>query len=315
MTSRSVAELAARQHGVVSRGQLIALGIGGIDERLARGLLHAIHRGVYAVGHRRLTPEGRWMAAVLAAGPGAVLSHRAAAALWGIRPSTRSATDVIAPRRCRRPGIDAHHIVLPPDEVTVEHGIPVTTPARTLFDLAAVVTAQQLRHALNEAEIRRLASPTPLDALIARHPRRKGTQALRSALDQQRQTGETFTRSNFETAFLDFAERHGLPRPKMNHPLGPYEPDALCPDHRLIVELDSYAIHTTREAFEQDRARDRALTLAGYRVVRVTWRQLNTDADALAQQLSRLMQERATRKPRSARRARPPSRATRSAAP
>src|SRR4051812_43943000 len=174
MTSRSVAELAARQHGVVSRAELIELGVGGVDERIARGLLHAIHRGVYAVGHRRLTPEGGWMAAVLAAGPGAVLSHRGAAALWGIRRSTRSTTEVIAPRRCRRPGIDAHHIVLPPDEVTVHDGIPVTTPARTLFDLAAVVTHQQLRHALNEAEIRRLASPVPLDALIGRHPRRKG---------------------------------------------------------------------------------------------------------------------------------------------
>jgi very-short-patch-repair endonuclease len=255
------------------------------------------------------------MAAVLAAGGGAVLSHRSAAALWGIRNPMRASVEITGPRRCRQPRIDAYQVALPDDEITTEAGIPVTNPARTLLDLAAVLPPQQLGHALNEAEIRRLASPTPLDALIARHPRRKGTQALRSALDQQRQTGETFTRSNFETAFLDFAERHGLPRPKMNHPLGPYEPDALWPDHRLIVELDSYAIHTTREAFEQDRARDRALTLAGYRVVRVTWRQLNTDADALAQQLSRLMQERATRKPRSARRARPPSRATRSAAP
>jgi very-short-patch-repair endonuclease len=253
------------------------------------------------------------MAAVLAAGRGAVLSHRSAAALWAIRGS--STLEVITPRLCRRPGIRARHIVLPADEVTVEHGIPVTTPARTLFDLAAVVTAQQLTHVLNEAEIRRLASPIPLDALIARHPRRKGTQALRRALETQRQTGETVIRSDFETAFLEFAERHGLPRPKMNHPLGPYEPDALWPEHRVVVELDSYGIHTTRQAFEQDRARDRALTLAGYRVVGITWRQLTTDADALARQLSQLPGEPATPRPRSARRARPPSPATRSAAP
>ena len=187
-----------------------------------------------------------------------------------------------APREVRRPGLAVCRAKLPSDEVTVHDGIPVTTPARTLFDLAAVITPQQLRHALNEAEIRRLASPIPLDALIARHPRRKGTEALKRALDQQRQTGETVIRSEFETAFLDFVHRHRLPRPKMNPRLGPFEPDALWSEQRLVVELDSYGIHTTKQAFEQDRARDRALTLAGYRVIRITWRQLITDADAVA---------------------------------
>jgi very-short-patch-repair endonuclease len=253
------------------------------------------------------------MAAVLAAGPDAVLSHRAAAALWGIRRSERSAIDVTCPRRLDIPGVDSHRTVLPPDEVTVHDGIPVTNPARTLFDLAAVVTPQQLRHALNEAEIRRLASPLPLDALIARHPRRKGTQALRRALEHERTTGETVIRSRFETKFLDFADRYGLPRPKMNEPLGSYEPDALWPEQRVVVELDSYGIHATRQSFESDRERDRDLTLAGYRVIRITWRQLTDDADALAEQLSGILA--ATPPPRSARHARPPSRATRSAAP
>jgi very-short-patch-repair endonuclease len=316
VTFRSVAELAGGQHGVVSRSQLCALGLGhgAIDDRMLHGTLHAIHRGVFAVGHERLTREGRWMAAVLAAGPGAVLSHRSAAALWGIRQSTRSATEVIAPRRCRRPGIEAHHVVLAPDEVTVHDGIPVTNPARTLFDLAAVVTEHQLRHALNEAEIRRLSSPLSLDALIARHPSRRGTRALRRALEHQRQTGETVIRSVLETAFLDFADRYGLRRPRMNEPLGPYKPDALWPEQRLIVELDSYAIHVTRQTFESDRARDRELALAGYTVLRITWRQLTTDADALAQQLSAIPGL-ATPTPRSARRARRPRRATRSAVP
>src|SRR3954447_1423027 len=229
--------------------------------------------GVYAGGHRRLTQNGFFIAAVLAAGPGAVLSHRSAAALWGMRRTSRAAIDVTAPRRCRRAGIEAHRAELSPDEVTVHDGIPVTNPARTLFDLAAVVTAQQLEHALNQAEIRRLASPVSLAALIARHPRRKGTQALRRALEIQRQQGETVIRSDFETAFLDFAERYGLPQPTMDEPLGPYEPDAFRPDQRVVVELDSYAIHTRRQAFESDRARDRELTLGGYRVVRITWRQ------------------------------------------
>jgi very-short-patch-repair endonuclease len=229
------------------------------------------------------------MAAVLAAGPGAVLSHRAAAALWAIRQSTRTATEVIAPRRCGRPGIDAYRIILPRDEIAVENGIPVTNPARTLFDLAAVVTQQQLEHALNEAEIRRLTSSLPLDALIARHPRRRGTQALNRALEKQRQHGETVIRSDFETAFLDFTERHGLPRPHMNQPLGPYEPDALWPDQRLIVELDSYDIHTTRQAFEADRKRDRDLRTNHYRTVRITWRQLTHDPYTLARQLRTLL--------------------------
>jgi very-short-patch-repair endonuclease len=288
---RSVAELASRQHGVVSRPQLLALDVGyrGVDHWIERGLLHPIHRGVYALGHRKVTREGAWMAAVLAAGPRAVLSHRSAAALWGIRRSARAAVDVTAPHLCRRTGIDSHRVVLPADEVTVERGIPVTTPARTLFDLAAFVNGGQLNHALNEAEIRRLASRLPLDALIARHPHGRGIRALKRALDLQRQRGETVIRSDFETAFLDFVDRYGLPRPRMNEPLGPYVPDALWPAARLVVGLDSYGIHATRQTFESDRARDRALTVAGYRVVRVTWRQLTAEPDVFAEQLRTIL--------------------------
>jgi very-short-patch-repair endonuclease len=282
-----------RQHGVVSRAQLLKLGRGyrGIDYWIAGGLLHPVHRGVYAVGHPGVTREGAWMAAVLAAGPAAVLSHRSAAALWGIRKSSRAAVDITAPRLRRRAGIKSHREVLPPDEVTIHDGIPVTNPARTLFDLAAVVNAQQLTHALNEAEVRRLTSPVSLDALLARHPRRNGAAALKRALEHQRQTGETVIRSELETAFLDVIERYGLPRPKMNAPLGPYFPDAFWPECRLVVELDSYGIHTTRKAFEEDRDRDRALTLAGYTVLRITWRQLTTNADAIAAQLAALLRE------------------------
>jgi very-short-patch-repair endonuclease len=282
-----IAALAERQHGVVARTQLASLGLGegAIEDRIARRLLHRIHRGVYSVGHRLRTSEATWMAAVLAAGPGAVLSHRSAAALWGMRSGTSATVDVTAPRQCRRPGIRAHHLVLPPDEVAVENGIRVTNPARTLFDLAAVVNAQQLRHALNEAEIRRLASPLPLDALIARHPHRRGIDNLKRALAHQRATGETVIRSEFEQAFLDFLDAHALPRPRTNEPLGPYHPDALWPNERLIVELDSYAIHTTREAFENDRTRDRDLQANGYRVLRITWRQLTTNPEGLAAEL------------------------------
>src|SRR4051812_6421864 len=166
----AVAALAERQHGVVSRSQLTELGLGrgAINRRIQRRRLHVVHRGVHAVGHRRLTMRGRWMAAVLAAGPGAVLSHRDAAALVRLRPSARGLIEVSAPRRCRRPGIQTHVVCLPPDEVTTHEGIPVTTVARTLVDLAAVLPPPRLKRVVEQAEFLRLADDTSLDALLAR---------------------------------------------------------------------------------------------------------------------------------------------------
>jgi len=288
----AIAVVAARQHGVVSRAQLAALGIGrgAIDHRVACRRLHPLHRGVFAVGHRVLSRDGAWMAAVLAGGDGAVVSHRSAAALWGIRATDRGRVDITVRRHRRgRPGIEYHHAVLPPDEITRHRGIPVTNVARTLLDLAAVVSRDQLDHALNEAEIRRLSSPVPLDALVARHGGRRGIDAIRRALEKQRDIGETIAKSELERRFLTFIDAHGLPRPRTNMPLGPYEPDAAWPQQRLIVELDSFAIHATREAFESDRARDRALQAMGYRVVRITWRQLRSEPHAIAGQLRALL--------------------------
>jgi predicted transcriptional regulator of viral defense system len=160
----AIAALAAGQPGVVARAELVELGLGrrAIAHRVANGRLHVVHRGVYAVGHARLSRAGRWMAAVLAAGPGAALSHRSAAALWGIRDTSRSSIEVIAPRQCRRPGIDAHRISLEADEVTTERGIRVTTVTRTLLDLAEQLTPQQLERAIHEAEYHRLTSPVSL---------------------------------------------------------------------------------------------------------------------------------------------------------
>jgi very-short-patch-repair endonuclease len=152
---------------VVARWQLLALGLGhgAIDHRVARGLLHPVHRGVYAVGHAVLSRHGVWMAAVLAAGPNAVLSHRSAAALWGIRDGGGRDVDVTVARDRKRPGIRAHRAALAPDEITIEDGIPVTTPARTLLDLAEQLTPQRLERAVHEAEYRRLTSPLTVDAL------------------------------------------------------------------------------------------------------------------------------------------------------
>jgi predicted transcriptional regulator of viral defense system len=169
----AVADLAHRQHGVVSRAQLVAagVGVGAIEWRLARQRLHPVHAGVYAVGHGVLTSEGRLMAAVLAGGRDAVLSHRAAAAHWGIRQSQARDMDVTTPRKLRcRPGLRFHEAHLPKDEVTTRDRIPVTTVPRTLFDLAGEVPHHQLERAVNEAEIRHLWDPLCLADLLAGIP-------------------------------------------------------------------------------------------------------------------------------------------------
>jgi hypothetical protein len=226
---------------------------------------------------------------VLAGGPDTVLAGRSAAELWGIRQGARAVVEVISPRRLELPGIEAHRIVLPDDEVTLRRGIPVTTPARTLLDLAAVVGERYLHAAFDEAEVRRLASPTSLDALVTRYPGRRGTSAIRRVLEDHRKNGETVLRSVLERRFLALLDDHGLPRPRMNRVGAEGELDARWPEQRLIVECDGFASHGTRKAFEADRARDRALQVAGWRVVRITWRQLTNDADVIARQLAALL--------------------------
>jgi hypothetical protein len=285
-----IADLATRQHGVVGRGQLVALGVGqrAIDHRIACRRLHPIHAGVFAVGHPLRSATGSWMAAVLACGEGAVLSHRSAAALWGVRQFGGRA-QVTAARTLRRPGIATHRVALPPDEVTTELAIPVTTPARTLFDLAAILTRQRLEAAITEAEVRRLASPTSLADLVARYPGRRGIATLRRILGDTGRIGRTLTRSELEIAFLALVDAHGLPRPSLNRTGDHGELDASWPAARLAVELDGFATHGTRRAFEADRARDRALLLAGWRVVRLTARQLTAEADTIARQLRILL--------------------------
>lgn len=289
-----IAALAAHQHGVVGRRQLLAAGLGrrAIGHRVECGRLHVLHRGVYAVGHRVLSREGWWMAAVLAAGEGAVLSHRSAAMLWGIRATARSAIEVSVPRPARsRPGITVHAAVLPADEVTVMSGIPVTTSPRTLLDLAAVLP-RGLEPALNEAEVKRLTDPLSLAAVVARYPGRRGVATVRRVLDAGTACG-TIVRSRLERRFLPLLDRSGLPRPQINAPVklaGTWlEVDLLWRSEGLIAELDGFATHGTRQAFERDRARDRALQVAGWRVVRITWRQLLDQPDVLAAELAALL--------------------------
>jgi hypothetical protein len=229
------------------------------------------------------------MAAVLAGGEGAVLSHRDAASLWGIRPSSRPRIDVTTPRSRRpRPGIQFHRSSLPPDEVTTKDGIPVTTVPRTLFDLATVLRPRQLERALNEAEIRHLWDELSLLDLLRRYPRRAGSCAVRAVLEA-RNAGAKTIRSDLELEFLEFVDAAGLPEPRLNDDVEGFEVDAVWRRERVVVELDSRTFHLTAAAFEQDRERDRILQAAGWRPIRVTSKQLRHAPDRLQADLRRLL--------------------------
>jgi very-short-patch-repair endonuclease len=278
----AIAALAERQHGVVARAQLVELGLGrkAVDYRVSLGRLHPLHRGVYAVGQRRLPREARWMAAVLGLVPGTAVGHRPAGAHWEI-VRWSGLCDVTTPRKTgSRRDIRVHQALLPPDEITVHRGIPVTTVPRTLFDLAAVLPERQLERALNEAEVLRRWDELSLDRLLQRYPRRKGTGAIRAVLHKRRQSA-TVTRSELEERFLALIDRVGLPRPEINVLIEGFEVDAVWRDARVVVELDGRSTHATVEAFERDRERDRILQVAGWRPIRVTARQLAADTLAL----------------------------------
>jgi hypothetical protein len=256
-----------------TRAQLLNLGLSvdAIESRLRRGSLHRLHEGVYAVGHGDVSLRGRWLAAVLAAGPGAVLSHRAAAALWGLRPY--DGIEVTAPhRRASRLGSIVHRSsLLPADERTVVDGIPVTTVPRTLFDLAAVLPRRQAERAVEEAEVQGLTDELSLPDLVARYPGRRGARTIRRLLERGN-IGLHVTRSELERRFLELIMAVGLPPPALNALAEGFECDVVWREQRVIAELDGRSTHDTGTAFERDRRRDRVLAAAGWRVIRVTWR-------------------------------------------
>lgn len=280
-----MAALAVRQHGVVARRQLRALGLsdGAIAHRAAGGRLHRVHWGVYAVGHRVLGPRGRWMAAVLACGPRAVLSHASAGALWGLRPSAAVIVDVTVPQGGgrRRAGMRIHRSRDLGGQVTTHEGIPVTTPARTILDLAATLRRRPLERLLDQAENTRLTHVAALDALARAQTGHHGAGPLLECLHTH-EPGTTLTKSELEELMLELCRRRGLPRPRVNIWIEGLEVDFVFQEQRLAIETDSWRYHRTREAFENDRRRDATLARAGYRTLRFTHDQIAYDRDTVA---------------------------------
>jgi very-short-patch-repair endonuclease len=284
---QAMAALAKTQHGVVARRQLLALGFSrrSIGGALGRGRLHEVFLGVYVVGVRRISRKGRWMAAVLAAGEGAVLSHRAAARLWGLMPLAAGRIDVTTPpgRVVRRKGIASHESEVAEDEWLTKDGIPVTSPFRTIFDLAAVAPIREVERAWHEAEVQRLTDRVSLPLLLERYPGRRGTRKLRALLESPEPVG--FTRNDFEEAFLALVIAHELRRPRMNADLSVrgrfFQVDALWEAERVAVELDSRSVHGTRKRFETDRQRDRILAAEGWKTFHITWLALQQEPDEI----------------------------------
>jgi len=235
------------------------------------------------------------MAAVLTSGPDAVLSHWSAAALWMIRPNSRSVIDVTTPHKSRTwNGVRRHHKALPPDEVTLEEGIPVTGPCRTAFDLAATEPLDVVENLIREMEYLELTDRLSLPDLIDRYPGRRGVRKLALALARLEEEPAGRKRSRLEERFSPFLRQQYLPLPRYNDwiilPNGKrYQVDCRWPGTNQIVELDGWQAHKTKSAFRDDRARDRRLTAAGYTVTHITWNQLDDEPEAIAADLRALL--------------------------
>jgi very-short-patch-repair endonuclease len=266
-----------------------------IDSRVKAGRLYPLHRGVYLVGHPIPPPFAWEMAAALACGDGAVISHRSAAYVWALLPYPANPRPIHVTVHGRqpgeKPGIRVHRVRhLHPRDVRTCRRIPVTTPARTILDLAGSERFRVFEQARAEAERRRLVTRGHLEAVLERNARRPGVAVLRAALASD--AGPAWTRSEAEERFLSLVRSAGLPHPETNVRLGPYEVDFLWRRERLVVEIDSFEFHSSRAAFERDRLRDADLQADGFRVVRVTWRQMASEPERMVGRVRRAMDSR-----------------------
>jgi uncharacterized protein DUF559 len=289
--SQAVAERAAKQHGNITRKQLLRLGLSSaqIDHDLRLGRLHRVHYGVYAVGRPARTNLERAAAAVLACGPHALLSHHSALALWGLDKHWRHPLHITVTAGDRRPPrLTVHRCrTLTRPDIRYELGIRTTSPARTLLDCAPTLTPRQLARTVNDARLARLLTSAQINDILHRNPRHPGAIAL-SAVDRDHNP----TRSGWERDFPAFCAHYNLPTPTINAPLNGYEVDALFPEHQLIVELDGWDYHRTRESFEHDRERDAHALAHGLPTIRITKDRINTDPDREAARLRKILDAR-----------------------
>jgi very-short-patch-repair endonuclease len=268
--------LAGRQHGVVSHAQLVDLGFHpqAIKRRIANGRLHPLRRGVYAVGRPQVTQHGRWMAAVLSCGPGAVLSHGSAAALWEIGREKRGSIEVSVPTRGgrRRSDMVIHRrAALLANDVTRQNDIPVTAPVRTIVDIACRLGRRQLEKAIKEADVRGLVDPETLRHALAGMRGQRGVSVLRETLDRH---SFVLTDTELERRFVPIARRAGLPVPQTQAVVNGFRVDFYWPELGLVVETDGLRYHRTPAQQAADRVRDQAHTAAGLTPLRFTHAQV-----------------------------------------
>lgn len=297
---RPAVRLAVTQHGVVALEQLVRLGFSqrAVQSAAALGRLHRVHRGVYSLTPSGLLRrEGRFMAAILACGPNAALSHRSAAVLLELRAGNQQRIDVSVPGRSTRGhrGVTVHRSrTLTDADVEAVRGIPCTTVARTLLDLADVVDRRALERAFDQAEIQGVLRTPALEAVLARNSTRRAAQIIRGVLEEH-YIGSTPTWSELEERFLALLDVSHVPRPEINAWVmlpdegPPLRCDFVWRAQRLVVEADGHRTHRTRQAFERDRRNDRRLVMGGWTPVRITWRQVAREGIELAATVSRLL--------------------------
>lgn len=290
----AVADLAARQHGLVTHAQLRRLGFSsGMVGRSSKALrLHRIHRGVYSVGHTVLSDRARCLAAAMSSGRGAVVSHGAAAWLWGLLPNCPKVIDVTVPRHGgKRAGIALHHSsTLVPEEHGKFGPIPATALPRTLLDVAATTSPRLTWNAVDRAERRDLLDLAEIDAMLKRRHGHRGAARLRASLVIYREPG--FYRARSERLLRRLIKKAGLPQPLINTWVGKWEIDAYWEKERFAVEVDGWETHRTRKAFENDRLRQEEMKLAGIDVVPISARRIEQHPDEVGRHLAQLLQRR-----------------------
>ncbi len=280
--------MASAAHGVVARAQLLRAGITArqIQRRVGAGRLIRVHPGIYRVGHQAPSTEARYLAAVLAAGDGAVLSGLAAAHLLGLVRGFAPPPEVTAPTERRIEGVSTHRCrSLNASELTRVRGIPVTTVPRTLVDISAVLSIDALARACHEAGVRYGTTPAVVEAALARRPKRPGAAKLRHIVDGDVRV----TLSRLESRFLEVLRSEGLPLPVTNRPAGGRRVDCRWPEHRLTVELDGYKFHNSRYAWEQDRRREREARARGDEFRRYTYGDVLEDRRFMLSELRLLL--------------------------